>query len=144
MRIFLPSVPARRLEYFLMMVVTTIAGYVATNFYLQLAVDVDTREVSYIARNLPTYSLILAVILAIQIIASMRRLNDLGKPTGAAFLVLLPISARCSRSGSRSRSDRRPLGTPRTATTHSTRSHGSTPIKEPHNSTRGALAAVSC
>lgn len=91
MRIFLPSNPAGRLEYFLMMVVTTIAGYVATNFYLQLAVDLDTRELSYIARNLPTFSLILAVILAIQIIASMRRLNDLGKPTGAAFLVLLPI-----------------------------------------------------
>ena len=91
MRIFLPSNPAGRLEYLLMMVVTTIAGYVATNFYLQLAVDVDTRELSYIARNLPTFSLILAVILAIQIIASMRRLNDLGKPTGAAFLVLLPL-----------------------------------------------------
>ncbi len=91
MNFFQPSKPAGRLEFFVVWVITSLIFGWATYFYLQFDYNVETEQVSYIARNLPLYSVIVVLLFGVQILIGMRRLTDMRKPTGAAFALFLPL-----------------------------------------------------
>lgn len=90
MRFLMPSVPAGRLEYVIIMVLSWAATYWTISELLALNVNVETLQISYAARNVALAAIILTVIFAVQILLTMRRLTEVGMKTPLAFMMLIP------------------------------------------------------
>ena len=76
MRFFMPSHPAGRLEYLLVMIGTYIIGYFAVFVVLGLSVDATAREISYDASTVTAVLTIIIGVISLQFITVLRRLTD--------------------------------------------------------------------
>lgn len=90
MRFFRSLIPANPLEYLVLMLVTYGIAYWAVFVHLELRVNIDERQVSYIDRNLPMAACVIVAVLGFQWITAMRRLTHAGRSTSQGFYVVLP------------------------------------------------------
>ena len=95
MRFLLPSNPAGRLEYFLIVVVMNIAQFAAIRYLLELEVtDPVAREFSYNTGQLGTTAVIYVAALAVIWITVLRRLTDLNMGSIMAIALFIPVIAQ--------------------------------------------------
>ena len=90
MRFFTPSVPAGRIEFLVILLITGAVQVWAVFEYLELEVDIANREVAFIERNLGVAVAIVLAMLPLQWISAMRRMADARKPASIALPMLLP------------------------------------------------------
>lgn len=91
MRFFTPSIPAGRLEYFGVLIITTIALYAIVFAVLEIRVDQLTGQVAYSADRLAFGLFLYLIWFTISIINVLRRITDLGISSAWAFTLLIPI-----------------------------------------------------
>ncbi len=91
MRFFRALIPANAFEYLVLMLVTYGIAYWAVFIHLELAVDIEETQVSYIERNLPMALCVIVAVLGFQWITAGRRLTHGGRPTSQAWVVVLPV-----------------------------------------------------
>jgi uncharacterized membrane protein YhaH (DUF805 family) len=91
MRFFTTTIPAGRLEYFVVAVILNVVLAASVLMFFELDVDPLTREVSYAADKLAAMAFIYVGFLAIGIINCLRRMKDLHMGTGMLLLFLIPI-----------------------------------------------------
>ncbi len=91
MRFFTPSIPAGRLEYFGVLIITTIGLYAILFAVLEIRVDQLTGEVAYSADRLAFGLFLYLIWFVISIINVLRRITDLGISSAWAFTLLVPV-----------------------------------------------------
>jgi len=91
MRFFLPSHPAGRLEYFLVMVFTWIVSSFAIAVILGLSVDRAAGEIAYESGAVTTVLSINLVVMIFQLINQTRRLTDMHMGTGWLVCNFAPL-----------------------------------------------------
>ena len=95
MRFFLPSVPAGRLEYLVIVLVMNVAQFAAIRYLLELEViDPVAREISYNTGEIGTTAVIYVAALAVIWITVLRRLTDLNMGSMAAIALFIPVIAQ--------------------------------------------------
>jgi uncharacterized membrane protein YhaH (DUF805 family) len=95
MRFFLPSVPAGRLEYLVIVLVMNVAQFAAIRYLLELEViDPVAREISYNTGQIGTTAVIYVAALAVIWITVLRRLTDLNMGSMAAIALFIPVIAQ--------------------------------------------------
>ncbi len=87
----MPSHPAGRLEYLLVMIGTYVVGWFAVVVVLGLSLDTQTGEVSYDASTVTAVLTIGIVVIAVQWITVLRRLHDLHMGSGWAVCTIIPL-----------------------------------------------------
>ena len=91
MRFFMPSHPAGRLEYLLVMIGTYVVGWFAVVMVLGLSVDTQTRELTYDASTVTAVLCIIILVVAVQWITVLRRLYDLHMGSGWVVCTIIPL-----------------------------------------------------
>lgn len=92
MRFFLPSFPAGRLEYLVIMVAMNAINWFAITQILDFeAIDPFAREFGYDASKITTVAFILFGTFAISMITILRRLTSLKMPGMAVLVLFIPI-----------------------------------------------------
>lgn len=90
MRFFTPSIPAGKIEYLVILLVTSAAQIYIVFSFLEFGVDTATREISYLTRNLEPAVLLYLVLAAIQWMNTLRRLSHIDKPWTVGVPTLIP------------------------------------------------------
>lgn len=92
MRFFIPSVPAGRLEYFLIILAMNVAQYFALTKLLRFeVVDPLTRQFNYDATNLTVFAFIIFGTFAVSMITVVRRLTSLNMSGTWVVALFIPI-----------------------------------------------------
>ena len=91
MSLFSPSVPAGRLQFFIVHVVLSGIMYLAAVQVLRLEFDPVTQEFSYRAAGLPIFGVLAVCTSILGVINVMRRLAHLKSSPWLAVLVFVPI-----------------------------------------------------
>ncbi len=91
MRFFIPSIPAGRLEYLGVLIVTSIGLYAIVFAVLEIRVDDFTGEIAYSADRLALGLFCYMVWLVLSVINVLRRVTDLGISSAWAFTLLIPL-----------------------------------------------------
>jgi len=91
-RFFIPSIPAGRIEYFVVSIVVGLVGLGINLALFDLQVDVANQElVSYNRNNLALFIAITLVLFVINIINMLRRIKDTGRSSGIIILAFIPL-----------------------------------------------------
>ena len=91
MRLFRAAIPANPIEYLVLMLATYAVAFWAVFVHLDLVVDLDQLQASYVARNLPITVCIVVAVLGFQTITAARRLTHAQRGTTQAVVVAIPL-----------------------------------------------------
>jgi len=91
MRFFTPSIPAGRLEYLGVLIVTTLMSMLVVFTMLELRVDQLTGQIAYSADRLAVGLLFYMIIWVVSFVNVLRRLTDLGMSGWWALALIVPL-----------------------------------------------------